>query len=27
VIPAFGPRPLKLAPQAAPASVMYGMFV
>src|SRR5690242_14976437 len=27
VMPAFGPRPLKLAPHDAPASVMYGMFV
>src|SRR5579864_4693635 len=27
VIPASGPRPLKLAPQLAPASVMYGRFV
>src|SRR5579863_5311509 len=27
VIPALGPRPLKLAPQLAPASVMYGRFV
>src|SRR5260370_16075245 len=27
VMPAFGPRPLKPAPQLAPASVMYGRFV
>src|SRR6266566_5460797 len=27
VMPALGPRPLKLAPQLAPASVMYGRFV
>src|SRR5579864_141172 len=27
VMPASGPRPLKLAPQLAPASVMYGRFV
>src|SRR5215469_15937272 len=27
VIPALEPRPLKLAPQLAPASVMYGRFV
>src|SRR5579875_3321705 len=27
VMPAFEPRPLKLAPQLAPASVMYGMLV
>src|SRR5215471_10742313 len=26
-MPASGPRPLKLAPQLAPASVMYGRFV
>src|SRR5215469_16044656 len=27
VMPALGPKPLKLAPQLAPASVMYGRFV
>src|SRR5579871_2044364 len=27
VMPASGPRPLKLAPQLAPASVMYGALV
>ena len=27
VIPALAPRPLKLAPQLAPASVMYGRLV